>query len=119
MLQNEQVGGKVLARPAKLRFLECLPGSKLFGPMGMPAKDLERLRVSFDELEALRLIHIERTTQAEAGRRLGVSGSTVSRMAARAHRLITEALVAGKALCVEGGPVTVGQVEERSDKENE
>jgi predicted DNA-binding protein (UPF0251 family)/predicted Fe-Mo cluster-binding NifX family protein len=96
-----------VARPAKWRCLECLPGSKLFGPVGVPARELEKLRISFDELEALRLLHLEGVTQAEAGNRLGVSGSTVSRMADRAHRVVTEALVAGKAVCVEGGPVTV------------
>jgi predicted DNA-binding protein (UPF0251 family)/predicted Fe-Mo cluster-binding NifX family protein len=101
-----------LARPAKLRCLECLPGSKLFGPVGVPARQLEKLGMSLDELEALRLLHLEGVTQAEAGRRLGVSGSTVSRMAERAHRTITEALVADKAVCVEGGPVTVVSVSE-------
>ncbi len=101
-----------LARPAKWRCLECVPGSKLFGPVGVPARQLEKVRISFDELEALRLLHLEGATQAEAGSRLGVSGSTVSRMADRAHRLITEALVADKAICVEGGPVTVVRVSE-------
>jgi predicted Fe-Mo cluster-binding NifX family protein/predicted DNA-binding protein (UPF0251 family) len=101
-----------LVRPAKWRCLECLPGSKLFGPVGVPASRLEKLGISFDELEALRLLHLEGATQAEAGRRLGVSGSTVSRMAERAHRVITEALVTDKAVCVEGGPVTVVRVSE-------
>jgi predicted Fe-Mo cluster-binding NifX family protein/predicted DNA-binding protein (UPF0251 family) len=84
----------------------------LFGPVGVPARRLEKVKISFDELEALRLLHAEGATQAEAGRRLGVSGSTVSRMADRAHRVITEALVADKAVCVEGGPVTVVRVSE-------
>jgi predicted DNA-binding protein (UPF0251 family)/predicted Fe-Mo cluster-binding NifX family protein len=101
-----------LARPAKWRCLECLPGTKLFGPVGIPARQLDKLRIAFDELEALRLLHLENVTQAEAGRRLGVSASTVSRMADRAHRVITEALVADKGLCVEGGPVTVVRVSE-------
>jgi predicted Fe-Mo cluster-binding NifX family protein len=70
------------------------------------------VKISFDELEALRLLHVEGATQAEAGRRLGVSGSTVSRIADRAHRVITEALIGNKALCVEGGPVTVVKVSE-------
>jgi predicted DNA-binding protein (UPF0251 family)/predicted Fe-Mo cluster-binding NifX family protein len=103
-----------LARPAKWRCLECLPGSKLFGPVGVPARELEKLRMSFDELEALRLLHLEGATQAEAGGRLGVSASTVSRMADRAHRVITEALVTNRAVCVEGGPVTVVRVSESS-----
>jgi predicted DNA-binding protein (UPF0251 family)/predicted Fe-Mo cluster-binding NifX family protein len=103
-----------LARPPKWRCLECLPGAKLFGPVGVPTRELEKLRVSFDELEALRLLHLERVTQAEAGSRLGVSGSTVSRMANRAHRVVTEALVAGKVVCVEGGPVTVVRTSENT-----
>jgi predicted DNA-binding protein (UPF0251 family)/predicted Fe-Mo cluster-binding NifX family protein len=101
-----------LARPAKWRCLDCVPGSKLFGPVGVPARQLERVRLAFDELEALRLLHVEGVTQAEAGNRLGVSASTVSRMADRAHRVITEALVSNKAICVEGGPVTVVRVSE-------
>jgi predicted DNA-binding protein (UPF0251 family)/predicted Fe-Mo cluster-binding NifX family protein len=101
-----------LARPAKWRCLECPPGAKLFGPVGVPARELEKVRLPFDELEALRLLHLEGLTQAEAGARLGVSGSTVSRMADRAHRMVTEALVHGKAVCIEGGPVTVVRVDE-------
>jgi predicted DNA-binding protein (UPF0251 family)/predicted Fe-Mo cluster-binding NifX family protein len=112
-LQARRIG---LTRPAKWRCLECLPGAKLFGPVGIPARQLEKLRLSFDELEALRLLHLEGVTQAEAGRRLGVSGSTVSRMADRAHRVITEALVLAKGVCIEGGPVTVVRVGESPTK---
>ena len=103
-----------MARPAKWRCLEYVPGSKLFGPVGVPARQLEKVRIAFDELEALRLLHVEGVTQAEAGSRLGVSASTVSRMADRAHRVITDALVSYKAICVEGGPVTVVRVSESS-----
>jgi predicted DNA-binding protein (UPF0251 family)/predicted Fe-Mo cluster-binding NifX family protein len=101
-----------LGRPAKWRCLECPPGARVFGPVGVPARELEQMRLAFDELEALRLLHLAGLTQAEAGKSLGVSGSTVSRMADRAHRVITEALVHGKAVCVEGGPVTVVRISE-------
>ncbi len=96
-----------MARPPKWRCLECRPGTRVFGPAGVPVRDLDKVLISFDELEALRLLHLEGATQEEAGLRLGVSRSTVSRMAQRAHRAATEALVLGKAICVEGGPVTV------------
>ena len=76
----------------------------------MPVRELEKLSLPLDGLEALRLLHLEGATQAEAGSRLGVSASTVSRMAQQAHRIITEALVLGKALCIEGGPVTVVRI---------
>jgi predicted DNA-binding protein (UPF0251 family)/predicted Fe-Mo cluster-binding NifX family protein len=103
-----------LARPAKWRCLECPPGAKLFGPVEVPSGELEKVRLAFAELEAIRLLHLEGATQAEAGRRLGVSASTVSRMAERAHRVVTEALIFGKGVCVEGGPVTVVRVDEGS-----
>jgi predicted Fe-Mo cluster-binding NifX family protein/predicted DNA-binding protein (UPF0251 family) len=77
-------------------------------------RELERVLLSFDELEALRLLHLEKLTQAEAGKKLGVSGSTVSRMAERAHHSLTEALVVGKAVCIGSGPVTVVRIEENA-----
>lgn len=99
-----------MARPHKWRCLECRPGTQVFGPVGVPARQLEKVVLPFDELEALRLLHLEGATQDEAGAKLGVSRSTVSRMAQRAHRTVTEALVQGKAVYVEGGPVTVVMV---------
>jgi predicted DNA-binding protein (UPF0251 family)/predicted Fe-Mo cluster-binding NifX family protein len=79
----------------------------VFGPIQTSGHGVDRVRLPFDELEALRLLHLEDVTQAEAGKELGVSRSTVSRMAQRAHRTITEALVLGKEVWIEGGPVTV------------
>lgn len=96
-----------MPRPPKWRCLECRPGTQVFGPAGAPMGTLDKAVLSFDEFEALRLLHLEHLGQEEVGRRLGVSRSTVSRMASRAHRTVTEALVHGKALCVEDGPVTV------------
>ena len=96
-----------MPRPPKWRRLGCRPGVRVFGPAGVPVRELEKVCLAFDELEALRLLHMEGLTQAEVGQALGVSGSTVSRMADRAHRAVTEAIVLGRALCVEGGPVTV------------
>lgn len=104
-----------MARPAKWRCLECRPGTRVFGPAGVPVRELEKVYLPVDALEALRLLHLERATQAEAGSKLGVSGSTVSRMAQAAHRTITEALVLGKAVCIEGGPVTVVRVDPGRD----
>lgn len=108
-------GRGALSRPAKWRCVECPPGSHIFGPLGIPARNLEQVHLHLDELEALRLLHLEQATQHEAAARMGVSRSTVSRMAERAHRTITEALVLGKALCIEGGPVTVVRVSVTED----
>ena len=108
-----------MARPEKWRRVECPPTARVFGPVGIPVRVLEQLHLHLDELEALRLLHLEHATQEEAAARMGVSRSTVSRMAERAHLTITEALVLGKAVCIEGGPVTVVRVSvtERSETE--
>ncbi len=103
-----------MPRPHKWRCLECRPGTKVFGPVGVPGRQLEKLVLSFDELEVLRLLHLEGTTQDEAGAKLGVSRSTVSRIARRAHHTVTEALVQGKAIHIEGGPVTVVRISSTS-----
>jgi predicted DNA-binding protein (UPF0251 family)/predicted Fe-Mo cluster-binding NifX family protein len=99
-----------MARPEKWRHVECPPGAHVFGPTGVPVRKLEQLHLHLDELEALRLLHLEHATQEEAAARMGVSRSTVSRMAEHAHQTMTEALVLGKAVCIEGGPVTVVRV---------
>jgi predicted DNA-binding protein (UPF0251 family)/predicted Fe-Mo cluster-binding NifX family protein len=108
-----------LARPPKWRCLECRPGTRVFGPAGVPVRQVEKVYLPFDALEALRLLHLEGATQEEAGHKLGVSHSTVSRMAQRAHRTITEALVLGKAVCIEGGPVTVVRVDSSSGRRDD
>jgi uncharacterized protein len=55
-----------------------------------------------DELEALRLAHLEGLSQSDAAERMGVSRSTFQRTLERAHRQVSLALVEGQALLLEG-----------------
>ena len=48
-------------------------------------------------------------TQEEVAQKMQVSRPTVTRMLARAHRTVAEALVQGKAICIEGGDYRLGQ----------
>jgi hypothetical protein len=48
-------------------------------------------------------------TQEEVAQRMQVSRPTVTRMLSRAHRAVAEALVHGKAICIQGGDYRVGQ----------
>ena len=77
---------KRLGTTGEMALSRVSSGGEGLRPAGVPVGRLEKVRLAFDELEALRLLHLEGITQAEAGRRLGVSRSTVSRMAERAHR---------------------------------
>ena len=67
----------------------------------MPLEGLRQVLLLPDELEALRLAHLERLSQSEAAGRMGVSRSTFQRILERAHRQVSLALVEGQALRLE------------------
>ena len=79
-------------------------------PQGIPARTLEGIVMTLDEFEAVRLAHLDGLYQDQAAAQMNVSRSTFSRIVDSAHRKMTDALVHGKALRIEGGPVrAVGQ----------
>jgi hypothetical protein len=61
--------------------------------------------MTLDELEAVRLADLDGLYQEQASEKMGVSRSTFSRIVEAAHRKVAQALVHGKALKIEGGPV--------------
>lgn len=80
-----------------------LPGVTYFKPRAVALADLEEVTLSVEELEALRLAHLEELYQLEASQRMGVSRATFGRVLDTAHRKVTKALVNGCALRIEGG----------------
>ena len=91
-------------RPRKPRTCECPhrpPGSQVFKPAGIPMKDLARVELHQDELEALRLCDKEGLTQAEAGARMAVSRGTVQRLVTSGRRKLVTALVECRALLID------------------
>ncbi len=64
--------------------------------------------IALDEFEALRLADLEGLYQAGAAERMAVSRPTFGRILESAHHKVAEALVRGKALKIEGGPVFTG-----------
>jgi len=98
-----------MGRPKKCRWVETKPGVTYFKPRGIPLRSLEQAVISVDELEAMRLADFLEMTQEEVAQRMQISRPTVTRMLARAHRTLAEALVYGKAICIEGGDYRLGQ----------
>jgi len=90
-------------KPKKDRFVQYPPQVVLFKPQGIPAFMLERVAVTVDEYEAVRLMDYESLDQEQAAARLGVSRATAARILESAHRKIAEALTQGKAISIEGG----------------
>jgi predicted DNA-binding protein (UPF0251 family) len=64
-------------------------------------KDLTRIELHQDELEALRLCDKEGLTQAEAGIRMAVSRGTVQRLVTSGRHKIATALVECRALLID------------------
>lgn len=81
----------------------------MFKPAGIPMRDLEEVVMTLDEFEALRLADLDGLYQEQAAEQMNVSRPTFSRVIESAHRKLADALVHGKALRIEGGPVEIGR----------
>jgi predicted DNA-binding protein (UPF0251 family) len=92
-----------MVRPKKNRTVAFDPDVSYFKPRGIPLIKLEEVRLTVDELEAIRLSDGTGLSQEEAGRRMGVSRATFGRIIQNARRLVADALVNGKAIRIEGG----------------
>ena len=71
----------------------------------MPLAVLQHINLTFDELEAIRLADFEGLYQEQAAKKMNVSRQTFGRILESAHKKIADALVNGKALSIEGGPI--------------
>jgi predicted DNA-binding protein (UPF0251 family) len=97
-----------MPRPYCCRLIAGEPSAIVFRPTGRRVCELERIDMTLDELEALRLADFQGQYQEQAAAHMGVSRTTFGRIAASAHRKVAEALVLGKVLHIQGGPVSCG-----------
>ena len=74
------------------------PNSFYFKPAGIRMIDLDESEISLPEFEAIRLIDFERISQIEAGKKMQVSQSTLSRILFSGRRKIADAIINGKAI---------------------
>ena len=96
-----------MARPPIERAVEGVPRITLFKPAGVPARELEQLQLTVDELEAIRLVDLEALSHEQAAEAMGVSRQTVGRVLERGRAKVAEALVGGKAILIGGGQYRV------------
>lgn len=69
-------------------------------PAGVPTKDLDKITLEIDELEALRLCDSSGLSQAETGKRMGISRGTVQRLVTSGRKKIIRAIIESQALVV-------------------
>lgn len=84
-----------------------MPQATYYKPRGVPLSALQCVELTVDELEAIRLADLERFYQEQAAERMNVSRQTFGRILDAAHAKVADALVHGKALSIEGGPVEI------------
>lgn len=92
-----------MVRPRRLRRIFSCPDVTYFKPVGVPMVNLKEIVLSFDELEAIRMIDIEGIGQSEAGKKMKISQSTLSRLLGSGRKKLASAIVNGQAIKIEGG----------------
>ena len=92
-----------MVRPQKHRRVAFNPEISYFKPRGIPMFDLEEVRLTVDQREAIRLSDLLGMSHEDAGHRMGVSRATFGRIVQRARKAVADALINGKAITVEGG----------------
>jgi predicted DNA-binding protein (UPF0251 family) len=94
-----------MPRPRNFRRIGCLPQSNYYKPRGIPLSTLQHVQLTFDEIEAIRLTDLQGLYQEQAAEKMNISRQTLGRILESAHKKIADALVNGKALAIEAGPV--------------
>ena len=92
-----------MPRPRKCRMVSQIPNMIYFKPRGVPMRQLAEVYLPLEGFEALRLADLEGCKHEEAAKKMNVSRQTFGRILSRARRSVTEALVNGFALRIDGG----------------
>jgi len=92
-----------MPRPRRRRNIGFEPDVVLFKPAGIPAFELDTVILEMEELEAIRLKDFQEKDQAESAEKMGISQPTFHRLLLSARKKISDALVNGKAIKIEGG----------------
>lgn len=93
----------MVGRKSRTRSVGIMPEYVGFIPDGIPTG--ATVKLSYDELEVLRLLDLEKLSQAETADRMGVARTTVTNIYERARTKVADSLVNGKKLIIEGGNV--------------
>jgi len=88
----------MIARPKLNRNVSFFPSSTYFKPRGIPMRELDVVRLSKEEAEAIRLYEVEEMKQVDAAKKMNTSQSTLQRILDNAHKKIGDALIHGKAI---------------------
>ena len=92
-----------MVRPRRTRRIFFQPDVTYFKPAGVPMIHLKETILSFDELEAIRLMDSEGMEQNNAGKKMKISQSTLSRLLRNGRKKLADAIINGQAIKIQGG----------------
>ena len=92
-----------MARPRLCRRILAEPDVTYFKPRGIPLRELEEVILPVDEFEAVRLKDLDGLEQEECAKKMNISQPTFHRLVLSARKKISDAIVNGKAIKIEGG----------------
>jgi len=91
-----------MPRNCRRRNIEHTPQSHFFKPNGIPLFQLDIQEVEADELEAIRLAHVEGLSMIDGASKMGISSATFNRILNTGIGKIAQALVYSKAIKING-----------------
>jgi len=97
-----------MPRARKRRCIYVDTNTRYFKPRGIPLGTLDIIRLTFEELEAIRLKDLIGLEQTEASEKMGVSQPTFHRILKEARSKVSDALVNSKAIEIFGGDYEIG-----------
>ena len=100
-------------RPKKYRRVKDYPLIRRFSPRGRAGRP-DEVNLAMDEFEALRLADYKGLSQKEAARSMQVSQQTFSRILNRARRIISDILINGKIVKIQGGQCIINSYKDSS-----
>ena len=92
-----------MARPRRIRRIFFQPDVTYFKPAGIPMVNLQETVLSFDELEAIRLMDSEGLDQTTSAKKMKISQSTLSRLLREGRKKLADAIIQGNAIKIQGG----------------
>lgn len=87
-----------MPRPRGLRRICFTPGVTYYKPRGIPMTQLKVTELTAEELEALRLKHVEGLHQVACAKQMHTSQSTFQRILSSAQKKLSSAVVHGHAI---------------------
>lgn len=92
-----------VTRPRNCRRVFFQPETVYFKPAGVRMQELQEVIITVDEIESIRLKDLSGMEQEEAAKKMNISQPTFHRLILSARKKISDAIVNGKAIKIEGG----------------